>query len=159
MLTGDSVITAKDTDASMAVADGSATGGSAGVGVAVAINVADVSSRAFLAGNVNLTANTLTIEALLPKTTFSAQATSGAGNSKSVGVAGSLAINVGTADEEATINGGGTVALTVPTVTLHADSITSNSANAGARQTVGASSGIGASVAINVGTGLAAAGA
>lgn len=81
---------------SQANADGSATGGTTGVGVAVAIQIANVSHAATLGDNTNVRARGAEITALTQDGqdhAFSATAKSGAGASN-VGVAGALGVNV-----------------------------------------------------------------
>ncbi|RRS02329.1 LEPR-XLL domain-containing protein, partial [Aquabacterium soli] len=159
-----SVKATADTDGS-AVADGTAVvnsqgggnGGNSGVGVgaAVAINAVDVVNTAFVGNNSSVTSNGLTVSADGPTAgaqhVFSATSTSGAGGG-SVGVAGSLAINVVTVDTQARLGSGATIVQTGGgSVTLKAGSNSSDTAQAkpqGLAQ--GSSVGIGASVAINV---------
>ena len=81
-----------------ATADGSATSsGAVGVGVAVALNLVDLVTEAFLDGGAVLGGTGVVVEAFGPaadKNAFTATATSGAGGSSNVGVAGSLALNL-----------------------------------------------------------------
>ncbi len=82
---------------------------------------------------------------------FIAEATSGAGGSSSVGVAGSLAINVATTKTEATIASGADVNVNGANVSLSASAKTKSTANALPKQdTTGKSLGLGASVALNI---------
>ncbi len=70
------------------VADGRATTGNVGVGVAVAIDLVHATNEASIAGNAQLAAPSIAVQALTPgSNTYGAQATSGAGGTK-VGVAG-----------------------------------------------------------------------
>lgn len=98
------------------IADGSTvSSGALGVGVAVAVNLSDVSNRAYIGGKAILNVGTTTVQALTPTTNpalpapvfpiipnpfvvvsannFLATATSGAGAGSKVGVAGSFALN------------------------------------------------------------------
>ncbi|MBI1398269.1 MAG: LEPR-XLL domain-containing protein, partial [Betaproteobacteria bacterium] len=93
------------------VADGSGTVKDAdtGVGIAVAINVADEAARAFVSGNVRLQSAAIRIESAMSTTErWGAQATSGASGTDT-GVAGSLAVNVSILRSEATVESGATV--------------------------------------------------
>ncbi|HEY3921306.1 MAG TPA: carbohydrate-binding protein, partial [Gaiellaceae bacterium] len=123
-----------------------------GVGIAVAVDVAVVDTRAYVGNNANLMATTVTVETTAPSASgFGATAISGAGGS-SVGVAGSIAVNIvvdtTTSDIEgttaaATLNGAGLV--------LNATSNLANTALATAQQGAdGSTSGVGASFALNV---------
>ena len=151
---GDLTVAASSTNTAATVADGTATGESAtGVGVAVAITVADVESAAYLGGNADVSGTNIVVEALVPTSTFSAQATSGSGAASSVGVAGSLALNVATVDAHATIATGASVSANGGNVTLRSTTDTSSTAKALPKEgTSGGKLGIGASVAINVAT-------
>lgn len=98
------------------IADGSTvSSGALGVGVAVAVNLSDVSNKAYIGGKAILNVGTTTVQALTPTTNpalpapvfpvipnpfvvvsannFLATATSGAGAGSKVGVAGSFALN------------------------------------------------------------------
>ncbi|MBI5616868.1 MAG: right-handed parallel beta-helix repeat-containing protein, partial [Gammaproteobacteria bacterium] len=151
---GSSVITPSNNGGS---GGGGGSGDSSGVGVAaaVAINVGDVTNRAQIGTNANLTSAGLTLAAEMPTVSavdaFSAKATSGAGGG-SVGVAGSLAINYSKLVTEAHLNPG--VAITTTgggAVTIHAGSNSTDKAEALPQgETSGSSAGIGASVAIDV---------
>ncbi|RUT07776.1 hypothetical protein DSM106972_020360 [Dulcicalothrix desertica PCC 7102] len=97
--------TSNETDAG-AIADGSAVGGvsAIGVGVAVALNIVDITNEATIGqsttGTANVTAKGVILEAKMSDSSlkgdgfsnFTAQATAGAG-ANNVGVAGSFALN------------------------------------------------------------------
>ena len=127
--------------------DGSATG----VSVAVAINVASVDATATLASDV--TAASATLKALVNDNKFSASATSGAGDASKTGFAGSLAINIGITSAAATIADGVSLTLTGGSgdVSLVAHNHVTNGATASASQEGSAKTGVGASVALNIG--------
>src|SRR5262249_29135492 len=96
-----------------------------GVGIGVAVTVGVVNTKAWLANNANITAKSVTVETTAPgKSVFKASATSGAGGS-SVGVAGSIAVNVLVATTSSDIEGPTAVALhgaaLVPRATSHYD--------------------------------------
>src|SRR6185369_17095119 len=97
--------------------------GGTGIGVAISVNVADVDNKAQI-GDATITAESVTVQALVPDVdgddthSFGAAAVSGASGADT-GVAGSLAINIGLSNAQATIAdnatltvGGGDVALT-----------------------------------------------
>ncbi|HEX9505505.1 MAG TPA: hypothetical protein VGA62_05820, partial [Acidimicrobiia bacterium] len=124
---------------------------SAGIGIAIAVNVAVINTDAFLKGNTTLTAGGgVTVEALSGGPSgFTAHSTSGAGGS-SVGVAGSIAVNVVVSNTVADVETPTPVAVTGD-VTFKATSSLLNNATAEAKQaTDGKASGIGASVSVNV---------
>ncbi len=150
-------------------ASGIATQGDDGVGVAVAINVANVGNHAHI-GNSTIAADGLAVEALMTNVaseaidthTFSAEAMSGAGG-KDVGVAGSLAVNLVAVKTDAIISGGANVTLAdgsdfgsgIGDVSINAVSVTSNTANALPAVIPGKpgdppSDGVGASIALNL---------
>ena len=150
-------------------ASGIATHGDDGIGVAVAINVANVGNHAHI-GNSTITADGLAVEALMTNVaseaidthTFSAEAMSGAGG-KDVGVAGSLAVNLVAVKTDAVISGGANVTLAdgsdfgngIGDVSINAVSVTSNTANALPAVIPGKpgdppSDGVGASIALNL---------
>ena len=123
-----------------------------GLGIAVSVNVAVVDTKTWLANNVSLTSGGVTIETTAPSaSTFSATSISGAGGS-SVGVAGSIAVNIVASDTTADVEG------TNPVITLNgadlaltATSKLDNSATADAKQASdGSTTGVGASFALNV---------
>ncbi|MBI1395302.1 MAG: LEPR-XLL domain-containing protein, partial [Betaproteobacteria bacterium] len=133
-------------------ADGSATSsGATGIGAAVAINTANVTSRAVLSGGTTFSASGVTIEADMLTAQFGAQATSGAGGSN-VGVAGALALNVGVTRADALLTGTAHVTFTGTTpLTLKSSDTSADTAKAAAKvDGQGDSVGVGASVAINV---------
>ena len=131
---------------------------SSGIGIAVAVNVVVVNTKAWLAHNVSLAAGSLMVEALPCSTpctdgsTFAAHATSGAGGSD-VGVAGSIAVNIVVADTTADVEGttADPIQLNGADLTLTATSKLDNTATADAKQASdGSTTGIGASFALNV---------
>ena len=134
---------------STASADGSTvSSGGTGVGVAVAVNTPTIATNAYVAGTSSLHATKLTVEALMPSTgTFKASSTSGEGAAGSVGAAGSLAVNIASVTGAATVAGdmgGGDVALTSTTdVANTAEALPKTGGG-------GASTGIGASLALNI---------
>ncbi|HEY8729131.1 MAG TPA: hypothetical protein VIL94_06075, partial [Acidothermaceae bacterium] len=126
---------------------------SSGVGIAVAVNVDIITTDAYLAGNLRLVADGgVTVEAQGPgsgNSSFTSHATSGAGGS-SVGVAGSIAVTVLTSNTTALVKTPAPVAVTGD-VTLTSKSNNSSGAIADAKQSSdGKTSGIGASVSVNV---------
>ena len=125
---------------------------SSGVGIAVGVTVAVVSTRAYLAGNAVLDATDVTVEALGPgsgDSAFSAHATSGAGGS-SVGVAGSIAVNIVVADTIADIEAPTPVVVNGNVSLIATSSLTNEAAAEAKQESGGNTSGIGASVALNV---------
>ena len=123
-----------------------------GVSVAVAINVAKVNTTANLAGS-NITAGSISLKALVSDNVFSAEAISGAGDASKTGFAGALAINIGLTTASATIADNVNVALTGGSgdVALEAQNHVTNTAKASASQAGSAKTGVGASVALNIG--------
>src|SRR6266850_2616155 len=122
-----------------------------GVSVAVAINVAKVDTTANLAGD-SITAGSASLKALVSDNKFSAEATSGAGDASKTGFAGALAINIGLTSAAATI--GHDVTLTGGSggdVALQAQNHVTNTAKASASQESAGKTGVGASVALNIG--------
>src|SRR6266850_2986000 len=122
-----------------------------GVSVAVAINVAKVDTTASLAGD-SVTAGSASLKALVSDNKFSAEAISGAGDASKTGFAGALAINIGLTSAAATI--GHTVTLTGGSggdVALQAQNHVTNTAKASASQESAGKTGVGASVALNIG--------
>src|SRR5882672_3108734 len=122
-----------------------------GVSVAVAINVAKVDTTANLAGD-SVTAGSASLKALVSDNKFSAEAISGAGDASKTGFAGALAINIGLTSAAATI--GHTVTLTGGSggdVALQAQNHVTNTAKASASQESAGKTGVGASVALNIG--------
>ncbi len=144
------------TDNASATANGSNTGDSAtGVGVGVAINVGNVDSIAYLDGSGSLTAgNTIDVSATLQRGDgdgFTASATSGAGASDGVGVAGSLAINVVNTNVDAVVKNSAALSLNNSDLKLTATSATHSETTADAKLEAAGTTGIGASVALFVG--------
>ena len=123
---------------------------SSGIAVAVAVNVAVITTKAYVAGNASLTATGVTLEVTAPdKSTFSTSSTSGAGGSN-IGFAGSVSVNIVVAEATAVIDKPTPVAVN-GNLTLNATSNFENKAEAKAKQaTDGKASGIGASVAVHV---------
>ena len=139
-------------------ADGSATaarGPPATIGAAVAINFANVTNSATVAGTANgpATVKALVTSAGDAQSEFNATATSGAGGG-TVSVAGSLALNIVNLHTSATITG--TVTAGAGDVSIAAGSSADSSADAHAAQApaegTGAASslGIGAAVAVSL---------
>ena len=153
---GAATLTSRATNSAAVSADGSATSGTTGVGVAVAVNVAKSSNQAFVGQNLN--AQSLAITAGMnpagATNQFATTAVSGAGAS-SVGVAGSIAVNALDLSNAATINSGFTVTIApggTGAVLLSSENLTSSSAAStpAAGGASGSKVGIGASVAVNV---------
>ncbi|RZL36355.1 MAG: S-layer family protein, partial [Rubrivivax sp.] len=133
-------------------ADGSAATGSPGVGVAAALSFIDGTTRASLGDGAKITAPSVTFSAsTTTDARFGAIATSGAGSTSGVAVAGSLALHVGVLSTEAVQEAGSTASST-GAVTFNATSNTHHQARALPKVdgATGKSTGIGASVAINV---------
>ncbi len=154
--TGAATVSASSVDVVPVTADGEFTqAGTVGVGVAVAINVADRTDTAYITGTVSVTAGSLDVAVLEPSpSSFSADATSGVGDSSSVGVAGSLAINVTVLTHEAYLDQNAVLTLTgSPNVTFELHDNVANSAKALPSDKGGTSAGvgIGASIAIDYG--------
>ncbi|WP_231602494.1 beta strand repeat-containing protein [Neorhodopirellula pilleata] len=150
---GKVTVTSAATDNASATASGENTGGGAtGVGVAVALNIVHVDSNAYLAGTGSLkAAETIDVSASLGVVEgFSASATSGAGASDKVGVAGSLAINVVNTNVNAVVKTGATLTLSGG-LTLTSTSTTNTQTNADAQQEAAGTTGIGASIALGIG--------
>ena len=141
------------------IADGSNTGDTSsttnGVGIAVAIDVADRSDLAYVTGSTTITASSLSLQVLAPKqSSFDAEATSGVGSASNVAVAGSLAVNVVLTRHEAYIDQNAAVTLngtTDVTVEAHADVVKTTKATASDGGGDAAKVGIGASVAFGYG--------
>ncbi|MCX2983413.1 leukotoxin LktA family filamentous adhesin [Halieaceae bacterium IMCC14734] len=135
-------------------ADASATEGATGVGVAVAIGVANVSTRAEVRGAPSLDVDELYVQALTngQKSSFTTTSNSGAG-ATNVGVAGSLASSVVINRSEAVVADGLLVNMGVAggDITLKAESNSATTVSAKSTQEGEASVGVGASVAVNVG--------
>ena len=145
-----------DTDAK-ANADGSVVGaGSLGIGAAVAINLANVTVSATVGTGGTVTSDQLALEAAMNGVSgdgthrLSATSVSGAG-AGTVGVAGSLALNIVNLHTSALLNGsyarGPPLGPTSGDVSLRATSVSDSQASATAGVT---GAGFGASVAINL---------
>src|SRR5437899_4591438 len=104
---GEQKVNARSKAHSSAVADGGPVDSSAsGVGVAIAVNLATVTTTARLGDSV-FGANTVTVRAETPDTaTFGAAATSGAGSAANVGFAGSLSVGVIGVNTSASVDSG-----------------------------------------------------
>ena len=153
-------LSASSVDIGAVTADGSFTQkGIVGVGVGVAIGVANRADRASIAGTTKVTGGSLAVSVLAPQaSSFKVEATSGVGDSSKVGFAGSLAVNTVTLEHLATLDPGASLTLTKgptgiakPNVTFAATAHATHTAKAlpsdgGTADKVG----IGASVAINV---------
>jgi hypothetical protein len=155
-VSGAATLTGRATNSAAVSADGGATSGSTGVGVAVAVNVAKSTNQAYIGQNLN--AQSLAVTAGMNPggaiNQFSTSAVSGAGASN-VGVAGSIAVNALDLASLAAINSGFLVDITpggTGNVGLMAENLTSSSATSApaAGGASGSKVGIGASVAINV---------
>ncbi|HEV8535697.1 MAG TPA: hypothetical protein VGR87_08260, partial [Candidatus Limnocylindria bacterium] len=135
---------------SSAAADGSAVGpGGSGLGVAVAVNLANVTTTAHV-GTASLTASRVTVEAQTPATpTFAAQAVSGVGDSSGVTVAGALSVAVTDFTTQAAVDPSATVGAAGTDLALNASSGFSSSVEAKPAVSGGAKTGIGASVAVH----------
>src|SRR4029453_12438685 len=136
---------------SSAKGDASPANGGPGVGVGVGINITILTPHAYIANNAIVNAATVTIEAVAPasgQSTTNAEAKSGAGGTSGLTFAGALAVNVLVADTTAEVKAPTAVTLN-GNVTLTAISGFINTATAEANGS-GGSSGIGASVAVNV---------
>ena len=105
------VVHASSTNSAPTMADGSptqATKGSGDVGVAVAIDLESVNTKAYVGGTTELEAPKSSLEAVMPSTgttsdSYSATAISGRGDTEKFAVAGSVAITVLTINREATL--------------------------------------------------------
>ena len=123
-----------------------------GIAVAVAVNVAVINTTTYLAHDASLKSGGVTLETTAPAeaSAFKASSTSGAGGS-SVGVAGSIAVNVVVANATSDVEGTDPVAVNGADLSLSATSNLDNQALATAKQaTDGSASGVGISVAVNV---------
>ncbi len=132
-------------------ADGSAVTSDTGVGVALGINLAKVKNDAVIASVLN--AGSASLSALRPTAgnAFMTTATSGAG-AKSVGIAGSFALNLVDTQSVARLASPAVVTVTGGAVALTADNGTESTASAAptGAGAVGATVGVGASVALNI---------
>ncbi|MEA3511109.1 MAG: hypothetical protein U9R51_06700, partial [Actinomycetota bacterium] len=157
-ISGEQRITAESVNASSAVADGTAVDASAAstnaVGVAVAVNLVDITNHAYLDGAVTVTApGGLFVEAITPiDGVFLAKATSGASGS-GVAVAVSFALNVVSVDAFAKLLGTANVAVIGGNgVTLKANSTASSTTQAlpADPAATGGDLGVGSSVALSI---------
>ncbi|WP_158080953.1 hypothetical protein, partial [Pelomonas sp. KK5] len=133
-------------------ADGTAATGSPGVGVAAALNFAGTTTSATLGGTAAINTASATFAAsTTTDALFGARAVSGAGSTSGLAVAGSLALNVSVMDTDASIEAGSNASATTG-LTFNATSNTHNMARALPKVdgATGKSTGVGASVAINV---------
>lgn len=151
---GQVTVSARALNQSEVIADGSSAGGDVGVGIGVAINLAEVNNHAKVAQTV--TANGLTVEARLPNggeiNRFTTSATSGAAASN-VGVAGSLALNTIDNTSTALIAPVAVVSAGTGNVVIDAENRSESTAKALPAEDAAAAGekvGIGASVAVNV---------
>src|SRR5207247_7674146 len=134
-LVGTTAGTSFDDDGSVAPTTAAPTeDANSGVGIAVGVTVAVVTTKAYVAKNVTVNASKLTLEttAGTGASTYKAQSTSGAGGS-SVGVAGSIAVNVVVSNNAADVEGTDPVAINGDLV-MSATSNLDNQAIATARQ-------------------------
>ncbi len=161
------VVSATPQDVVLTTADGAFTGdtsgggGTNGVGVAVAINVADRNNLAYITGATDITAGSISITVAPPSpapsdaSSFSAEATSGIGDPSNVGFAGSLALNIIVTNNKAYVDNGATLTLHgSPDVTIEAETNITDTATATPAEGGGGGSatvGIGTSVAFNYG--------
>ncbi|MCY7309039.1 MAG: leukotoxin LktA family filamentous adhesin, partial [Rhodoferax sp.] len=145
-------------------ADGSATGGTVGVGVGVALNLAKASNLATIRDGTDVLATGVTVSAQTKAgatSTFSSDAKSGAG-ADNVGVAGALALGVLGTTTAASLQGdidssglGAKVAANGGAVLISAGNRTSTTVKAGAdvkpaSDKASSKVGVGASVGVNV---------
>ena len=140
-----------------AVAEAGNVTAASGVGVGIAVNVAIVTTQAFLDGNLSISAGNTVVEAVggSGPSTYGAKSTSGAGDTD-FGFAGSLAANVVIVRTTATMAPGAVISL------LHAapgatdsilavdDADVSTEALAGVDSGTGDATGIGASIALSI---------
>ncbi len=151
---GAAKVNASTVDVVSVTADGQATkSNTTGVGVGVAIGVANRSAQAYLTGANTITGSSLDVAVLAPSgSSFSADATSGVGASSKVGVAGSLAINVTVFEHKAYLDDGATLTLNgSPNVTFTASAIMTHATHAlpsAAGNSDPSKVGVGASVAV-----------
>ena len=133
-------------------ADGSTTGaGSTGVGVALAVNLADLTTEAYVDRSVTLSAPAVVIEIVTPtEEVFNASAKSGIGGGN-VGVAGALAVGEFGHARKAHLRGTGVLTLLgAPSLTLQATGNRTSTVTALPVSGGGPSQfGVGASVAYN----------
>lgn len=154
-VTGAVLLDSRSTQTATVEADGSASSGSVGVGVAVAVNLGRASNQALVAQA--LQAGSLDLAAMQVDAgdvnRYDTTAKSGAGAS-SVGVAGSVAVNVLDHESTAALRSGANVQIQPGNgaVQLHAQQAVAGSASStpSADGASGDKVGIGASVALNV---------
>src|SRR5581483_6168731 len=127
-----------------------------GIAVGVAVTVAVVNTKAYIAKNAVVNAASLTIDSKAPgadKSSYTSSATSGAGGTGSGGglvLAGAIGVNVVVSNTTADVEGADPVAVNGD-LTLNALSSLESDAAAKAKQDGdGKASGVGASVAVNV---------
>ena len=150
--TGQQRISAESGHTSTATADGSAASGSPGVGIAIAIALSDVSAEAFVSGAAELTATSLTIEAVNESgATYEVTATAGVSPSTGTVITGAFALHVLTSLTRAVLPAGSTVTVGGADVVLTS---TSESASTVKSLPSGTSTtgdlGIGAAFALNI---------
>ncbi|MDX2257029.1 MAG: hypothetical protein NW214_16060, partial [Pseudanabaenaceae cyanobacterium bins.39] len=133
-------------------ADGSFTSaGSTGVGVAVAINVSNVSTKAYIGSKVILNVGSTTIQALTPNiNSFTAIATSGSGDAGKFGIAGAFAVNKLNNSSQSWLLAGSLVNGTNGSLFLISDNKTNSQTKAESAQSGGQTLGVGASFALAV---------
>ena len=149
LVAGQTDITAGSINAADIVADGSAVSSTNGVGVAVGLNIAHISTSAIVAGA--LQTGSLNLESQ-GSGSFTSAATSGAGASN-VGVAGSLASNIIDTESLAQLASAATIDVTgAGAVSLTAGNVSSSTASATPSDTgaTGDKVGVGVSAAISV---------
>ncbi len=161
------VVHAASGNSSTVAADGSPVvskaSGATGVGVAIGVDIADVTVHSYVGSQATIAAPALTVEAPARPTgapsgstdAYAASATSGIGDPSQLGVAGSLAVNVVTINRSAMINPGasisaGTGAGNLNSVALTAGSSATNTAQAKAAVSGSAAVGLGATLALNI---------
>ncbi|HEY4747593.1 MAG TPA: hypothetical protein VIH38_08505, partial [Steroidobacteraceae bacterium] len=152
VVTGATSLRSTTGNSSNVVADGSSASGSAGVGVAVAVDLSHVSNKSLLQQRIQTSGVTLsaTMAGTAADNSFSVSATSGAAASN-VGVAGALATNL--LDSESLARFGSPLAiLSGGSVSLTAADLSTATALAGPSGSgaSGGKVGIGASVALNL---------
>jgi hypothetical protein len=144
-------VSASATNTPTTIADGSTATGlpGSGVGVAVGIGVANSTSLASLGGMASITAPSVSVMSTMPTSTFDVAATSGASGAN-VGVAGALAINQPSTDVKALV---GDAMASGTDLALTANSTTNDISQAlAATNAMGDAVGVGASVALNIGS-------
>jgi hypothetical protein len=140
------------TESAVVKADGSLTDAAAkGVGVAVAVAFTDRGHLAYLSGNVDVTASSISVRVLAPRpSNFDVAAISGAGGGSAVSAAGALATNISLFrhlayfDKGAVITTHGSPSVILATASAIFDTTRATAAIGGANS---AKQGVGASVA------------